>query len=315
MPTTLTRRGLLATTIAVPVVGCAPAVAPPVVPDELATPEPTPTPGPPTSGPSTPRPTDDLDFAELERRFDARLGVYAIDPARGIEIAHRADERFAFCSSFKGLATAAVLDRLPPDGLQAVVGYGSEDLMESSVVTRDRVRTGMTVLELCDAAVRFSDGTAGNLLLERIGGPAGLTDWLRGIGDRVTRMDRIEPFIVSAVPGDDRDTSTPRALGTSYRTILLGSVLPQQKRAVLSDLMHRTTTGGRRIKAAVPAGWSVANKTGTGDHATMIDVAVVGEPGASPRLLSIMSSRADAEDVRDEAIIAEAARRVIAALR
>ncbi|WP_431041186.1 class A beta-lactamase [Streptomyces sp. P1-3] len=247
----------------------------------------------------------------LERKFDARLGVYAVATGSGATIAHRADERFAFCSTFKGLAAAGVLHRNPMAHLDTVVTYTEADLMKSSAITRRHVATGMTIRDLCDAAVRFSDGTAGNLLLRDLGGPAELTAYLRGLGDDVTRMDRIEPAITEARPGDPRDTTTPRAIGVDYQRIVLGDALPAGKRAFLRDLLERSVTGTRRIRAGMPRGWRVADKTGTGDYGTLNDIGVVWPPGSAPLVVAIMSSKSTADSKYDEAVIAEAAAYVV----
>lgn len=247
---------------------------------------------------------------ELEKKFNARLGVYAMsDSGRTIE--HRADERFAFCSTFKGLAAAAVLHRHPMTYLDTVVTYTEADLMKSSAITRQHVRSGMTLRDLCDAAVRYSDGTAGNLLLRTVGGPAELTRYLRELGDTETRMDRVEPDITSATPGDPRDTATPRSLGTDYQRLVLGDALPAEKRDFLKDLLERSVTGAKRVRAGVPEGSRVASKTGTGDYGTVNDIAVVWPPDRDPIVLAIMSSKSTADAKYDEALIAETAAYVV----
>ncbi|WP_373864238.1 class A beta-lactamase [Nocardia vulneris] len=253
---------------------------------------------------------------ELERKFDARLGVYALDTASGATVTHRADERFAFCSTFKGLAAAAMLQRNPLSHLDTVVRYTDEDLTKNAAITPQHVATGMTIRDLCDAAVRYSDGTAGNLLLRDIGGPAELTAYLRGLGDPITRMDRIEPAITEATPGDPRDTSSPRALGTDYQRIVLGDALPEDKLAFLRDLLERNATGAGalRVRAGVPQGWKVADKTGTGDYGTLNDIAIVWPPDRAPLVLSLMSSKATADAEYDQALLAEAAAYVVKAL-
>ncbi|WP_433580578.1 class A beta-lactamase [Nocardia brasiliensis] len=253
---------------------------------------------------------------ELERKFDARLGVYALDTASGAIIAHRADERFAFCSTFKGLAAAAMLQRNPLSHLDTVVRYTEADLTKNAAITPQHVATGMTIRDLCDAAVRYSDGTAGNLLLRDLGGPAELTAYLRGLGDPITRMDRIEPAITEATPGDPRDTSSPRALGTDYQQIVLGDALPDDKRAFLRDLLERNATGAGalRVRAGVPQGWKVADKTGTGDYGTLNDIAIVWPPDRAPLVVSLMSSKATADAEYDQALLAEAAAYVVSAL-
>jgi beta-lactamase class A len=265
------------------------------------------TPAPP---PSVAAAADHHDrLVELERKFDARLGVYALATGTGTAIAHRADERFAFCSTFKGLAAAAVLHRNPMSHLDTVVPYTEADLMKSSAITSRHVATGMTIRQVCDAAVRFSDGTAGNLLLRDLGGPAELTAYVRSLGDTVTRMDRIEPLIVEATPGDPRDTTSPRTIGTDYEKIVLGDALPPDKRDFLRDLLERNATGAgaQRIRAGMPQGWTVADKTGTGDYGTLNDIAIVWPPQSEPLVIAIMSSKATKDAEYNPALIAEAA--------
>jgi beta-lactamase class A len=184
-----------------------------------------------TSSPSTkaaPIPTPTVDspirlsaaFTDLETRHDARLGLFAIDLTSGDSLAHRADERFAFCSTFKALAAAAILETRA-NALDTLITYDASILVGNSPVTEQHVDTGMTLRELCDAAVRFSDGPAGNLLVRELGGPAALTEWVRSLGDDEFRMDRLEPDITEATPGDPRDTTTPRAFATTIGRLLL----------------------------------------------------------------------------------------------
>ncbi|MEU4766050.1 class A beta-lactamase [Actinosynnema sp. NPDC023794] len=295
---TISRRAFLGAAALLPLAGCAREPTPPSAPSS--------TPPGTTSAPSS-APTDHL--VELERRFDARLGVYALATGTGTTLAHRADERFAFCSTFKGLAAAAVLHRNPLSHLDTVVMYSEDDLMASSAITRQHVATGMTIRQVCDAAVRHSDGTAGNLLLRELGGPAGLTDYTRALGDTVTRSDRFEPDLTTATPGDLRDTTSPRAIGADYQRIVLGDALEHDKRAFLCDLLERNATkaGAHRVRAGVPQGWTVADKTGTGDYGTVNDIAVVWPPDAPPLVISIMSSKATADAKHDQALLAEAA--------
>jgi beta-lactamase class A len=174
----------------------------------------------------------------------------------------------------------------------------------------------MTIRQLCDAGVRYSDGTAGNLLLRDLGGPAQLTAYARSLGDTVTRMDRIEPAIVEATPGDPRDTTSPRAFGADYQKIVLGDALPPDKRAFLRDLLERNATGAgaQRIRAGIPQGWTMADKTGTGDYGTLNDIAVVWPPQSAPLVIAIMSSKATKDAEYDQALIAEAAAYVVTTL-
>lgn len=257
-------------------------------------------------------------LAALERKFEARLGVYAVATGSGATIAHRADERFAFCSTFKGLAVAAVLHAVPMSRLSEVVHYTEADLMASSFITKDHLATGMTLRDLCHAAVVHSDGTAGNLLMGHVGGPAELTAYVRSLGDTVTRFDRKEPTLTAAIPGDPRDTTSPRAIGGDYQQVVLGDALPAAGRDFLRDLLERANVSNaskQRIRAGVPQGWTVADKTGTGSYGTMNDIAVVCPPKSAPPLVIAVMSRGTRNVVGgDNALIAEAARYVTATL-
>jgi beta-lactamase class A len=286
----LVRRRAVLGALLLPLAGC-------------ATPAP-PAPVPP-SVPPAPGRTDRL--AELEQRFDARLGVYALDTGTGRELAHRADERFAMCSVFKALAAASVLDRYPPEHLEERVHYRESDIAAYSPIAEQHIADGMTIRELCDAAVRYSDNTAANLLLADLGGPAEITAFARSLGDGITRLDRTEPELNSAIPGDERDTTTPRAIAGDFRTLVLGDRLDPSDRALFTEWLVGNTTGDERIRAGLPAGWRVGDKTGTGSYGTANDVAVGWPPGAAPIVLAVLTSRAteDAEPVN--ALLAEAA--------
>ncbi len=255
------------------------------------------------------------EFGELERRFGARLGVHAIDVGTGRTVAHRADERFAHASTFKALLAAALLRRLSDADLRRVVKYTEADLLEWAPVTSKHVAMGMSVDALIAAAVQYSDNTAANLLLREVGGPRGLQRELRKIKDRTTSVDRIEPALNEAVPGDERDTSTPRALGTDLRRYVLEDVLPGPRRQKLTDLLLGNTTGDAYIRAGVPSGWKVGDKTGSGGYGTRNDIAVVWPPTGSPLIIAVQSDRGVPDAPSADALIAEATEVVITSLR
>lgn len=254
-------------------------------------------------------------FQRLEEEFDARLGVYAVDTGTDRDIAYRSDERFAYASTFKPLACGAVMERRSMEELEEVITYDDEDLVEYSPIAEEHVDTGMTVLEVCDAAIRYSDNTAGNLLFRELGGPQGLQDALVGIGDDVTQVDREETELNEATPGDTRDTSTPEALAADLREYVLGDTLPEDERTLLREMLLENTTGDDVIRAGVPDDWEVGDKTGSGRYGTRNDIAVVWPPDGEPIVLAVLSSR-DSEDAEsDDALIAEAAEVVADALR
>ena len=302
MPCEPSRRALLLTAALVPLAGC-------------ATRERRPSSGPSPAPVHASTPPPDLSrFAALEHRYRARLGVYALATGTGATVAYRADERFAFCSTFKPLAAAAVLHRNPLAHLDKHVAYTQADVDSISPITQNHIATGMTIRQLCDAAIRYSDGTAGNLLMRDIGGPARLTAYLRELGDTVSRMDRYEPGLNRDRPDDPRDTTTPRAIATNYQKLVFGDALPAGKRALIEDWLLRNTTGGKRIRAGLPKGWRVADKTGSGDYGRVNDVAVVWPPHTAPLLIAVMSDRAGYGTPAADPIVVEAARRIVSIL-
>ncbi|MGW2324762.1 class A beta-lactamase [Streptomyces sp. NPDC001700] len=244
----------------------------------------------------------------LERKFDARLGLYAVDTGTGREVAYRDGERFGFHSTFKAIAAAAVLRTHSLSGMNKVITYSRDDLIDNSPITEKHVDTGMTLRELCDAAVRYSDNTAANLMFDALGGPKGLEREIRRVGDDVTRMERIEPELSKWVPGETRDTTTPRALAKDLRAYVLGDVLPKPERAQLTTWLKTNTTGDALIRAGVPKGWIVGDKTGSGFYyAARNDIAVVWRPGAAPIVMAVLTNRSGEDDEHDDKLIAETA--------
>ncbi|WP_344272744.1 class A beta-lactamase [Streptomyces hebeiensis] len=256
-------------------------------------------------------------LADVERRFDARLGVYVLDTGTGRTVTYRADERFAHASTFKALLAGVVLKRTSDARLDHTVRYDAEDVERSGYapITSRHVDEGMTIRALTDAALRHSDNTAANLLLEELGGPAELQAALRELGNRTTNVDRWEPELNEATPGDVRDTSTPRALGTDLRRFVLGDALPEDRRQLLTDWLVRNTTGDPFIRAGVPDGWKVGDKTGTGEYGTRNDIAIAWPPGRDPVVIAVQSDRGVADADSDDALIAEATKAALAALR
>jgi beta-lactamase class A len=250
-------------------------------------------------------------IAAIEARIGGRIGVTALDTGNSRRLDYRQDERFPMCSTFKFLAAAAVLKRVDEkqEKLERFVPYGAKEILEYAPVTKEHLKDGgMTLDALCMAAIEQSDNTAGNLLLDAIGGPAGLTNFVRTFGDRVTRLDRIEPELNSAIPGDERDTTTPAAICSDMRRLLLGDALSETSRRQLEDWLHRNETGAPMIRAGVPKNWIIGDKTGRGSNAATNDIAIMRPPGRAPILLAIYSVGSTATPNDRAAAIAEVAK-------
>ena len=229
-------------------------------------------------------------IAPLELKSGGRLGVCVLDTKTGAIAHHKGDERFPMCSTFKVLAAAALLKGAGRqlERLEHRVRIEQADIVENSPVTREHVGAdGMSLRELCDAAITRSDNTAGNLLLKNIGGTAGLTGFARSLGDKLTRLDRTEPGLNEAVPGDPRDTTTPNAMAADFRRLLFGDVLPPQARDLLVNWLIANKTGDARLRAGLPQGWRIGDKTGAGEHGTTNDVAVVWPAGHAPLIVAV----------------------------
>lgn len=247
----------------------------------------------------------------LEKKVGGRLGLAVLDTQTGERLGQRQDERFPMCSTFKLLAVAAVLARV--DGgreqLERRIAFGKADLLEYAPVTRARVAEGgMRLDELCDAAMTVSDNTAANLILDTLGGPAGLTAYLRTLGDLVTRLDRTEPMLNQALPGDERDTTTPQAMLDDLNKLLLGDALTKASRQKLTAWLVANTTGGRRLRAGVPKDWRVGDKTGTGERGVTNDAAIFWPPKRKPLLVSAYLAAEAASLEARESVFVELAR-------
>ena len=252
-------------------------------------------------------------WREIEVAVAGRLGVAVLDTGSGALDGHRLDERFPMCSTFKFLAAAMVLARVDAgqERLDRRVVVTRESLLEWAPVTSKRVGgAGMTVAELCEAAITVSDNTAANLLLASAGGPTAVTAFARRLGDGVTRLDRTEPTLNEGTPGDPRDTSTPRAMAQTLRTVLLGDALSAAGRAQLVAWMSANTTGGKRLRAGVPSDWRVADKTGTGRLGTTNDVGVLWPPRRAPLVVVSYLTECKAPADAREAALASVARAV-----
>lgn len=252
----------------------------------------------------------------VETRLDARVGVSILNVENGREWQYRADERFPLTSTFKLLACAAVLHKVDRESetLDRRITYRSDDLVTYSPITEKHVDSGMTIGELCEAALHLSDNTAANLVLDVLGGPDVLTAYLRDIGDDVTRLDRIEPDLNAATPGDARDTTTPNAMRATLTYLLFGDALSLESRQLLEDWLTGNQVGGPLLRAGLPDDWKIADRTGAGGFGSRAIVAVIWPPERKPVIVAIYITQTAASMEERNAAIADLGQEIAAAI-
>ena len=250
-------------------------------------------------------------LAALEAKSGGRHGVAVTDTAATVVTAHRGDERFPITSTFKFLAATAVLTRVDQgkEQLDRKIVFAEKDLVTYSPATKNFAGpNGMPLDAICEAAITLSDNTAGNLLLGAIGGPAGLTEFARSLGDPVTRLDRMETELNEAIPGDRRDTTSPLAMLQNMRKILLGDTLSGASKSRLQGWLIANKTGGKKLRAGLPQGWSVGDKTGGGEHGSNNDIAIITPPQRAPLLVTAYFTESAASLNERDAVLADVGR-------
>lgn len=236
-----------------------------------------------------------------------------LDTGNAQMLSHRGDQRFAMCSTFKCLAAAFVLARVDEgkESLSRRIAYDKSQLVPYSPATESHAgKDGMTMAQLCEAAVTLSDNTAANLMLDSFGGPAGLTEWLRTLDDLVTRLDRREPALNENKPGDLRDTTTPISMLYTLKNIVLGKALSDASRAQLIAWLMANTTGDKKLRAGLPEDWRVGDKTGSGANNASNDVAIIWPAQRAPILVTVFCSEGGGSEDERSAVIAEVGRLV-----
>ncbi|GEQ75566.1 beta-lactamase [Comamonas testosteroni] len=251
------------------------------------------------------------ELAALEIQARGRFGLYVLDTVSGAEAGWRGDERFPMCSTFKTLLAARMLYLAQRDEIRLwrKLYYSPSEVVAWSPISEKRAGAngGMTVHELCEAMVLVSDNTAANVLLEASGGPAALTQWLRELGDSTTRLDRNEPSLNTALPGDERDTTTPQAMVQSLQKLLLGDVLEGYARALLQQWLVDSRTGDKRVRAGMPGDWKAGGKTGSGERGTACDTLIVWPTAQSaPLLVTAYLTGSQLDGAGREAVLARA---------
>jgi beta-lactamase class A len=228
-------------------------------------------------------------LTDYERDTGGRIGLWAENLRTGAKIAWRAHERFVMCSTFKASLAACVLANADRGQvrLDELIAYGPGDLLEYAPVAKQNLEKGapMSVADMCEAAVELSDNTCANVLLARVGGPSALTAYWRSIGDVVSRLDHNEPELNRSPPGDPHDTTTPAAMAGNLQNLILGEVLSPNSRERLTGWMLGCKTGDNRLRAGLPKGWRVSNKTGNNGKDAAGDIAVTWSTRVEPVLV------------------------------
>ena len=253
-------------------------------------------------------------FTSLATASDGRLGLAAINTNTIIN--YHATERFPMTSTFKFILVAAILKHSMADVsfLQKNVRYTKTNIALAGYgpITEQHLATGMTIAQLCQAAITHSDNAAANLLMQQLGGPKAVTAFARSIGDTSFRLDRWEPQLNSAIPGDVRDTTTPMAMAIDLQRLVLGhTILGLAQRTQLILWLQGNTTGATKIRAAVPHGWTVGDKTGHGAYGTTNDIGIIWPPHCAPIVVAIYVTQINIATQKQDIIIAQATHRVL----
>lgn len=256
-------------------------------------------------------------ISRIEAKVEGRLGVAVLDTGSGRSFGYRENERFPMCSTFKLMAAAAILKRVEQkqETLERRVHFTKSDLVTYSPVTEKHIESGMTVAELCEAAITLSDNTAGNLMLAMLGGPSGVTAFARALGDPLTRLDRTEPTLNEAVPGDVRDTTTPAAMAENLQKLIFGHALAKASSAQLQAWLLANKTGDARLRARLPSGWRVGDKTGSGERGSTNDVGILWPPDSAPIIVATYLTETAAPADKRNAALAEVGDAVATDLR
>lgn len=253
-------------------------------------------------------------LAAIEKRIGGRLGVALVDSEGALITSHRGNERFAMCSTFKTALASAMFAAHAAGKLDIYATFKLKpgDRVPYMPFVKKQLAADMPVSlhSLAQAAVQTSDNAAANLILKAIGGPAGFTAFVRAQGDGVTRLDRMETELNENAVGDPRDTTSPVAIARLMHTLLIHGARTNIDKLTLQKWMKGSTTGGARIRAGLPKGWPVGDKTGTAPGRTAYnDVAIIwpstAEFSAKPVILAVYTDRPKASAKKVNAAIAD----------
>ena len=252
----------------------------------------------------------------LENKSGGKLGLTVVDTSDGTTYSWRGDEKFPLCSTSKVMVVAAILKKSESNTnlLAKKITINKSDIANYNPITSKYIDSSMTITELSKAALQYSDNAAMNKLLSYLGGPRYATQFARTIGDKAYRLDRNEPGLNTAIPGDSRDTTTPSAMAETLNKLILGNALKKEQKAKLTEWMKGNTTGLNSIKAGLPAEWIVADKTGSGDYGTTNDVAVIWPKNHAPVILTTYFTQPEKDASARKDVLASAAKLIAEAI-
>ncbi len=265
---------------------------------------------------ASPRPQTSAEIAakigRIEGEFAVTVGAVAIGES-GQVVEYNGEARMPYASTMKVFVAAALLASTPVEERETIVRWTQAqlDVAGYSPLTSEHLDDGLTLDALAEAAVRDSDNTAANLVMESLDGPSGVQDFLRALGDPTTVVTEYEPELNAIVPGSDQNTSTPLALATNLKTIFEGDALEQGSRETLLDWMTGNATGDALIRAAAPSGWTVADKSG-GAGGVRNDVAVVTTESGEQIYIAILTATKDPAAAYTDEVVERVARDLLA---
>ena len=253
------------------------------------------------------------DLKKVEDKYDANIGVYALNTETDEEITFNEDKRFAYASTFKAVSSAMLLEKTPHNELNKKVHVSKEDIVPYSPVLEKFINKDITIKKLIEATMLYSDNTANNMIIEELGGYKEVNKRLKSLDDKTTKPSRMEPELNNYDPKSNRDTSTPQAFGKTLNKLINDGRLSKENKAFLIDLMINNKSGDTLIKKGAPKNFKVADKSGQAiTYASRNDVAFVYPKGESkPIVLVIFTNKEGKTDKPNDKVVSETAKVVL----
>ncbi|MDQ7131232.1 BlaZ-like penicillin-hydrolyzing class A beta-lactamase [Mammaliicoccus sciuri] len=253
------------------------------------------------------------DLKKVEDKYDANIGVYALNTANDKEITFNEDKRFAYASTFKAVSSAMLLEKTPHNKLNKKVHVSKEDIVPYSPVLEKFINKDISIKKLIEATMLYSDNTANNMIIDELGGYKEVNKRLKSLDDKTTKPSRMEPELNNYNPKSNRDTSTPQAFGKTLNKLIKDGRLSKENKAFLIDLMINNKSGDTLIKKGAPKNFKVADKSGQATtYASRNDVAFVYPKGESkPIVLVIFTNKESKTDKPNDKVVSEIAKVVL----